>query len=48
MFIIKNIVIVSLIAFFLTGCGNEGPGPFGNTPGPKKPASMESSGYTLR
>ncbi|WP_156912777.1 hypothetical protein [Methylocaldum szegediense] len=31
----KHIVIVISIALILAGCGKEG--PFGNTPGPKKP-----------
>jgi len=39
--IIKQILVVSLLGFFLAGCGDSGEtGPFGNTPGPKKPQQM--------
>jgi hypothetical protein len=40
---VKRIVIVSLLGLFLTACGNsDAPGPFGNTPGPKKPQQTNS------
>lgn len=39
--IIKQILVVSLLGLFLAGCGDSGEtGPFGNTPGPKKPQQM--------
>lgn len=41
MSICKKIVIIALAAAFLAGCGKEG--PFGNTPGPKKPEWMKST-----
>jgi hypothetical protein len=38
---IKQIVLLSLLGLVLAGCGNSGEtGPFGNTPGPKKPTQM--------
>ncbi len=36
MSMLKNLVVLCLIGFFLTACGDGG--LFGNTPGPKKPA----------
>ena len=36
MSLLKNLVVLCLIGFFLTACGDGG--LFGNTPGPKKPA----------
>jgi hypothetical protein len=38
---IKQILLLSLLGLVLAGCGNSGEtGPFGNTPGPKKPTQM--------
>jgi predicted small lipoprotein YifL len=34
----KQLAIIMLIGLILAGCGKEG--PFGNTPGPKKPAQQ--------
>jgi hypothetical protein len=41
--IAKRIILASLLGLFLTACGDsDAPGPFGNTPGPKKPQQMNS------
>lgn len=37
MSLLKNVIVLCLVGFFLTACGDNG-GLFGNTPGPKKPA----------
>lgn len=38
--IIKQILILVILGLSLGACGDKDSGPFGNTPGPKKPAQM--------
>lgn len=38
--IVKQILILVVLGLSLGACGNSDTGPFGNTPGPKKPAQM--------
>jgi len=38
--IVKQILILVILGSSLVACGNSDTGPFGNTPGPKKPTQM--------
>lgn len=38
--IVRQIMILVILGLSLSACGDKDTGPFGNTPGPKKPTQM--------